>query len=240
MYRFLSIVYLHLPQPGLVRHITSSEVLTELSSLFGVRTVAPLRAFAATVGADGNVESLKQEYMDLFAVPTGRYVTPFEDVYRGITVEGTQERGPLLGERAIAVKRMYRLAGAELDRDCRELPTHVGVQLSFMSFLCERQAVAIAEEESNGVGDREHPVYEGSIWYRELQARFLREHLGVWLPQLRRAIETKARSDFYRGLALVTEEFLVKEEAALVKLSDQDVPAKARDWAGTLNQDRAE
>jgi TorA maturation chaperone TorD len=80
MYRFLSAVYLRPPTEELVRRLADNDFLDELSSLFGGETVEDLRKLAATVHPDKQWGTLKQEYMDLFAVPTGRYITPFEDV----------------------------------------------------------------------------------------------------------------------------------------------------------------
>jgi hypothetical protein len=74
MYYFLASVYLGPLNQDLVRFIIAC-------ALFGQDTVADLKQFAATADLNKDIASLKQEYMDLFAVPTGRYVTPFEDVY---------------------------------------------------------------------------------------------------------------------------------------------------------------
>lgn len=213
LYRLLSTTYLAPPAPDLVRRMTDADFLEDLSLLLGGRAAAELKEYA--VGPDGDPGALKQEYMDLFAVPTGRYVAPFEDVYRCATGEGDPGKGALLGERAIAVRRMYREAGAEMDRACRELCTHIGVELSFMSFLCEREADAIPEEKGR---PRPDPKPEGagdSARYRELQVRFLEGHLNDWFPRLSRAIQANARSRFYRALSRVTEEFLAEDAANL-------------------------
>ncbi|MGE5841529.1 MAG: molecular chaperone [Deltaproteobacteria bacterium] len=208
MYRFLSAVFLSPPQQDLLKRIADTELLQGLSTLLGREAVADLKEFATMANSHQYFESIKQEYMDLFAVPAGRYVFPFEDIYRGIAVNGQQERGPLLGERAIAVAGMYREAGVEIDRTCKELPTHIGVELAFMSFLCEGEALAILEQEETK--DIE------STRYRDLQVRFLREHLNQWFPQLRQSIQRNAKSQFYRGLALITEAFLAQDTAGLL------------------------
>lgn len=215
MYRFLSAGYLSPPTPDLVRRVVDADFLDELSSLFGEEAVAVLREFAATAHPAEDLGSLKQEYMDLFAVPTGRYVTPFEDVYRGTTADGKQERGPLLGVRAIAVRRRYRQAGAEMDRGCKELPTHIGVELAFMGFLCESEAAAIRSETRHALPHEERGNVPDSTEYRKLQIRFLQEHLNDWFPQLSRSIQANAKSHFYRGLAVITEEFLVRDMESL-------------------------
>jgi TorA maturation chaperone TorD len=206
MYHFLSAVFLNPPSENFLKCIGDRDLIQELSRLFGQKVAAELKEFAAAAHSREDIASLKQEYMDLFAVPTGRYVLPFEDVYRGMTADGKQERGPLLGNRAIAVTRIYREGGAEIERTCKELPTHIGVEIAFMSFLCEREALAILDRQGKSVDSDKH---------RQLQVRFLEEHLNQWFPQLSRSIQKNAKSRFYPGLALIAEAFLAQDTASL-------------------------
>ena len=228
MYTFLSAVFLHPPTGALVQQIRDQSLLTDLSALFSREAIKELEEFSAGAGVDADLASLTQEYMDLFAVPTGRYVTPFEDVYLGASVEGERERGPLLGEQAIAVRRLYRQAGVEMTRECRELPTHIGVELSFMGFLCEQeQEMEAISRDDTGIARADADAEpDGRGRYRDLQLRFLQNHLNVWFPHLRRAIQTKAKSRLYPGLALISEEFLARDAAGLLHhpLSAGDVP----------------
>jgi TorA maturation chaperone TorD len=214
MYRLLSAVYLRPLTPELLRRIVAEDFLEALVSLFDADAVAELRGFASSNRRGDQDASLKQEYMDLFAVPTDRYVTPFEDVYWGTAVNREAQRGPLLGERAVAVLRRYREAAAEMTELCDELPTHIGVELSFMSFLCEREAAAFRGGGSTPPEEEER-VNGASAQYRDLQIQFLQKHLNVWFPQLSRAIQARARTDLYRGLARITEEFLYWDAASL-------------------------
>lgn len=228
MYAFLSAVFLHPPTGELVRQIMDQKLLTDLSALFSREAITELQAFAASASVDADLASLRQEYMDLFAVPAGRYVTPFEDVYQGEGIEGASERGPLLGQRAIAVRRLYRQAGAEMTRECRELPTHIGVELSFMAFLCEQESEAISRDEA-GIFSAEADGETGAPGrYREFQLRFLQNHLNGWLPQLRKAIQAKAKSRLYPALALITEAFLARDAVDLLHQSPSAGDAAAR------------
>jgi TorA maturation chaperone TorD len=225
MYRFFSAVYLSPINEDLLRRLVDEEFLDELSTLFGGPAVAELRDFAASVSVENDLPSLRQEYMDLFAVPMGRYVTPFEDVFRGRSADGKEVRGPLLGERAIAVTRVYRGAGAEMDGACKELPTHVGVELSFMNFLCRRESASHRAQVPGATPDREKETLSEPTTYRELQSRFLREHLNRWFPQLSFTIQASAGGPLYRGLAVLTEEFLVRDAAVLLtQIQDQRAP----------------
>ena len=214
-YCFLSNVYLHPLNRELLGPIVDKGFLEGLSALLGEGALADLNDFAATPHAHKDLASLEQEYMGLFSVPAGRYVAPFEDVYRGETMNGEQQRGPLLGERAVAVKRIYREAGAEMERACKELPTHVGVELSFMSFLCKRQAAALGFEQGEEPQGQEDEQITNPVIYHELQSRFLQDHLTVWFPQLHQAIRANAKSALYRGLAQITEAFLAFDASSL-------------------------
>ena len=227
MYQFLAAVYLHPPTEDMVQQTRNQSFVEDFVALFSRQAATGLKEYDAALDPKEEILLLKQEYLDLFVVPAGRYVTPFEDVYRGIRRDGKQERGPLLGERAVAVKVVYREAGAQMDQACKELPTHIGVELSFMGFLCEREAVTIDEQ----IDDEQNMVTEGPV-YRQLQHRFLHEHLSNWFPQLNQAIQEKAKSHFYRGLAQLTEDFLAWDMTAPVSSSIPE--ASAQDQGSSL------
>jgi len=215
MYALVSTLYLRPPQATFLRHLFDPDCLAELAAFFGERALADLKEFAGAGAAEQAAAPLKQEFMDLFAVPTGRYVMPFEDVYRAGPPDGREQRGPLLGTRAVAVSRIYRQAGAQMDRTCKELSTHIGVELSFMSFLCEREAATLSEQGRCHVpGQDTAPPLTGTH-YRHLQLRFLREHLNRWFPRLSAKIQANARSPFYRSLALITEDLLARDTVDL-------------------------
>lgn len=218
LYHFLAAAYLRPLTPEALRHVTDTGILQELATLFGDEATVALRGFSTRAREEAGGEDLQQEFMDLFAVPAGRYVTPFEDVYRGASAE--RQLGPLLGEHAVAVKSLYRAAGGEVDENCKELPTHVGVELAFMSFLCAREAAAHCGAEDASAGERETSGPASSCaFYRTLQLRFLREHLNAWFPQLSRTIQEKASSGLYRGLAELTEVVLEQDAAWLMSQS---------------------
>ncbi len=217
MYRFLAAIYLQPPTQDLVLNIIDVEFLKELSLLFSESSVADLGNYAKSIDLEKDLALIKQDYMGLFAVPTGRYVTPFEDVYRGTRTDGNQESGPLLGVQAIAVKIMYRMAGAEMERTCKELPTHIGVELGFMNFLCEKEAAALKHARElvreKVSPDKETDTESEISNCRQLQSRFLHAHLNDWFPQLNQVIQEKAKTHFYRALAQVTGEFVAQDTA---------------------------
>lgn len=216
VYCFLSAVFLRPPKQSLLRHIVAKDFLDELSALFGREALAGLKKFSTANRPKKEAAFLRQDYMDLFAVPTSRYVTPFEDVYREISTGGEIQKGPLIGPQTISVRKIYRLAGAEMSQTCKELPTHIGVELAFMSFLCEREAEAIYNKEGEWLWDQGKMEDMDPIRYRGFQIRFLQDHLNEWFPQLSQLIQANANSHFYRGIALLTEAFLSWDTAGLL------------------------
>jgi len=225
MYGLLSAVFLRPAEPELLQSLSETDLFEELSLLYGrggeARAEAgPLEAFRCN-----NPAELKQEYMDLFAVPTGRYVFPFEDVYRGTVRDGSAERkGPLLGPCAVAVKSLFRQAGVQMSPSCRELPTHIGVELAFMNLLCRKDAGANDERHVDAPrcmpADEREEILNGN---RRVQLAFLTEHLNEWFPQLSLSIQAKASSRFYRSLALLTEQFLFWDTSSLLESTHVDV-----------------
>jgi TorA maturation chaperone TorD len=116
---------------------------------------------------------------------------------------------------------MYRIAGAKMDLACKELPTHIGVELAFMHFLCDSEAAAINDERATVPLDEETSTESSISNYRKLQSRFLQAHLNDWFPQLNRSIQAKAATHFYRGIAQLTEEFIASDLAALMPPSQR-------------------
>jgi putative dimethyl sulfoxide reductase chaperone len=200
LYRYLAAAFLKPPADTFVMPFLNCETLETLGRCFGANAVTEIDRFRQAF--DSNYEALDQEYQSLFVAPLGRYVTPYEAVYRDErVVEDTVVRGLLMGPSTVAVKALYREAGAEVAEDLLELPDHVGLELGCMHFLCE------AEARARLLGDR-HAAERA----QHLQRRLLEEHLLQWVPALCRRIRENAPGPFYRGIADLTEA-LVSQDA---------------------------
>ena len=199
MYRFLSAAFLELPSKTLVASLLADGFIKELEELFEAAGVEGLRQFVR--GFQGDYESLDREFQDLFMVPLGRYVTPYESVYRDEREVGDgRVQGLLMGPSTLAVKQLYREAGAAVSEDFKDLPDHVGLELACMEFLCETEA---------GAWEQEH--LDDAQRMRGLQKRLLHEHLLQWVPALCGRIRENALGPFYRGIAGLTEAYLRQE-----------------------------
>jgi TorA maturation chaperone TorD len=206
VYELLAALYLSPPSPELVAGILRTASGEGWSDGPGAEH---LRRFAA--GYDGNAETLHQEFDDLFVVPLGRYVTPYEAVYRDERIVGESRVGGLLmGPSTLGVLSAYREGGVGVPPECGELPDHIGIELSFMARLCAR------EREAFEAGDE-----RAAAGLRSQQVQFLQTHLLHWLPALSERIVRSAESDFYRGIALLTEE-LVRADAVFAATPDRE------------------
>jgi len=200
LYCCLAAAFLRPPGDTFVAPFLDGATLATLGARFGDDAVAELDRFRQ--GFDGDYEALDQEYQSLFVVPLGRYVTPYEAVYRDErVVEDEVVRGLLMGPSTAAVTVLYREAGAEVAPDLFELPDHVGLELGCMHVLCEAEARAWER------GDR-----PAAARAQQLQWRLLIKHLLQWVPSLCRRIRANAPGPFYRGIADLTEA-LVRQEA---------------------------
>ncbi len=209
MYRFLAATFLEPPSPRLLAPLFADGFLVELEEVFGAAALAGLREFVRTF--QGDYDALDQEFQALFLVPLGRYVTPYESVYRDEREIGeTRVRGLLMGPSTLAVQRLYREAGLVISGDVKDLPDHIGLELAGMEFLCRTEARAWDREDLEDIRRM-----------RDLQRRLLRDHLLQWVPALCARIRELAPGPLYRGIAHLTEAYLFQEAETLT------VPSRA-------------
>jgi TorA maturation chaperone TorD len=199
MYKFLAATFLEPPGPRLFAPLFAEGFLAELEELFGAAALADLHEFVRTF--QGDYGALDQEFQSLFTVPLGRYVTPYESVYRDEREIGdTRVRGLLMGPSTLAVKHLYREAGLLISEDFKDLPDHIGLELACMEFLCRAEARAWSQEDLREIRRA-----------RDLQRRLLCDHLLQWAPALCARIQERAPGPLYRGIARLTEAYLAQE-----------------------------
>ncbi len=107
---------------------------------------------------------------------------PYESVY--------VDRGLLYGSSTDRVAQKYRRF--QLKGQNNEPPDHIALELDFMRFLCEKEAMAWQTEK------------RGQDLLKEEDA-FLNEHLARWVPAFCENTRRFDTTGFYNGLAEVTE-----------------------------------
>lgn len=147
-------------------------------------------AFAAQ-----DLESLLIDYTRLFLGPVEAPARPYGSLWLGT-------ENQLMQDSTMQVLELYREGGFDVADDFRELPDHVAAELEFLYLLIFRENRARREGDGAAVAMLE-----------AMQRRLLGEHLGRWIGPFTAAVERHARSAFYRELALLTRQFVVREIA---------------------------
>ena len=136
-----------------------------------------------------------------------QYVTTFGHAARGGCPLNEVEYGDLKADPLFQPHRLadlaafYRAFGLELAEDADERQDHICLELEFMSVLAARDAYSHehqADAELLAVG-------------RETQRKFLREHLGRWLPAFTRRLTSTVGGGPLASLADFARCFILEE-----------------------------
>ena len=141
------------------------------------------------------LDDLAVDFCRLF-VTSGGPGSPHESVH--VNAQGANaDPGLLFGDAAVAVRKLYREAGLELDEGERSLPDALGVELEFMERLCAMEVRATQDGLTDEV-----------VRLRGFQRRMLEDHLGRWAPEYARKLQPQAETDFYRAMFDLMSEFV--------------------------------
>lgn len=188
IYALLSTAYSKPPDGRLTELFTN---WTRLPEQFPPRMKQGLSKLKAWFERAGNPPSstlltkLETEFTRLFRGLSPLYSPPppYESVYRD---------GVLYGPCTQEVVRWYHRY--QLKGNNNEPPDHISLELDFMRFLCEQ------EEQAWKNGDGYH--------YVEEEKSFINEHIMKWVPCFCEKIREFDISDFYIGVADLTEGWL--------------------------------
>jgi len=209
LYEFLSVALVEPPTREAIQALADISTSTDLANGMGSAVADGLQTLSelaqCVAGSDAQLQALRQEYMDLFRVPGGKYVTPYESVYRDTReIEGKPVKGLLLGPSALDVQKWYRLAAAEMNTDVKELPDHIGILVAFMAYLCHK------EQEFAATGDISHVE---DAW--RIEREFITIHIISWVATLTSSVRSKVNDTLYNTiLDLVLR--LAKQDAVIL------------------------
>ena len=162
---------------------------------------------------DGMLLELAVDYARVFiGTGTDSYSAayPFESVY-------TSEHRLLMQEARDEVLAVYRSAGLDKSDEWKDGEDHVSLELQFEQILCERACDALAEGDEATATD-----------LFRTQRGFLRHHLLNWVPMMTADLRRFSKTEFYRGLACLTDGFLKMDAEFLDELlSEDDAPVDA-------------
>jgi anaerobic sulfite reductase subunit A len=91
----------------------------------------------------------------------------------------------------------YQSLGFRKDSWFLEPEDHLALELEFMAMMCNWTAVTIGKKD-----------FANAIAYLTLQKEFLRDRIMGWIPAMCKRLKRKARSDYYKSLAYLTDGFV--------------------------------
>jgi TorA maturation chaperone TorD len=144
-----------------------------------------------------------EDFNRLFIGPGKALAPPYESYYL------SPER-LLFEQQTIEVRKFYRRFGLEVGRLGREPDDHIGCELFFLGWLCDRTAKATAVKNQGAIHR-----------FGSAAGTFLAEHPGRWFPEFRKRVLRGARTPFYRAAALLTQ-------GSLDRLADWVIPDHPR------------
>jgi TorA maturation chaperone TorD len=129
--------------------------------------------------------ALIPEYTRLFIGP--QPIPLYESVYRSPS-------GLLNQEQTLAVRKFYQEAGLFLPPASCIFEDHIGTELEFIFFLCQRAAQAQEKKEQE--------------FWAEIQYRFFRDHLRHWINPFCDRLFRETTAPYYQAVSLMTKGFV--------------------------------
>jgi len=187
VYDLLRCFFLQEPVEGFLRALREENFLASLRGYDpdldeGVELVAKVLSFP---GMSPGVPELVEEYTRLFIGP--QPIPLSESVYRSAS-------GLIMQEETMAVRRQYRESGLMMNPGHAFPDDHIGAELEFVFYLCQKAAQAEGSEEKNILLKR--------------QQDFFREHLVLWISPLCERLFEETKSAYFQGVAKITQGFI--------------------------------
>ena len=151
------------------------------------------------------LEDLAVEYSYLFLGP-GKHISPYESVHHQ---REDGQWGELWGASTAEVKKFIEATGLSYTDDFKGLPDHISVEFEFMQQLILREEQAWNEAEANKAAA-----------CRQVEKRFIEEHLICWVPSFCEKVIKTAELPFYRAMAELTRSFIKFEMEEMKKNGD--------------------
>ena len=129
---------------------------------------------------------------------------PYESVY-------TSPKRLMMQDARDEVLVLYRSAGLDKQDTWKEGEDHIALELEFEQIMATRTVEALRK------GDEDEAVA-----LLTTQKNFLEDHLAAWAPMMTSDMKRFAQTDFYRGLAYLTDGFLQTDQTFLDDVLAED------------------
>jgi DMSO reductase family type II enzyme chaperone len=173
------------------------ELTNQLGHTDGGNIGFDFRPLRESVNRVSNLSHLASEYTRCFGHTLSTECPPYETQYQYSHIfQQTQGLADIAG--------FYRAFGLEVSDSAGERLDHITVELEFMGFLAYKQVYAMAQ----------HGEEQVEICLDALK-KFMREHLGRWVPTFATQLARKAGEGFYKEVAEFTAWWVLKDAEQL-------------------------
>jgi len=207
-YDFLAGGWHRLPESSYLERIKGSTLdhFLEVCCNHGGRDlkkgVGCIRSYRSITSQKSDAQAIEELSVDRTRILRGTghsaLMPPYEGLYKG--KKNTSQ--PLL-----EIKRFYRKAGLILEDSVSEAPDFICVQLDFMRHMCLREKHQWPSDADVGLTITQ-------------EATFLKNHLGTWVGDFCFQVKRHAQTDYYRGVAMIMEDFIDSDMSYVEDLSN--------------------
>ena len=190
MYDLMVGVFNHLPDEAFLKKIETREFENMFSEFYGAAQIRDYRLWMEQNPAETIINELSVDRTRILRGTGPKDLKPPH--------EGCYKMDGDLGSAAIQVKCFYRTAGLIPDTTVCESPDYLCIQLDFMKHLCHREQRlrSSSQDVTENVARQED---------------FLKKHLGSWVGDYCEQVQKHALTDFYRGFALILNDFITRD-----------------------------
>jgi len=140
-----------------------------------------------------SLQDLRDEHRRVFSNVITLDCPPYETLFGNDHVFG---QSYTMGD----ISGFYNAFGLQLSRDIHERLDHLSVEMEFLHYLSYKESYAIL-----------HDGAEKLLTVVEAEKKFVKEHVGRWVPLFAGMLQKKAKYGFYRFLADLTGDWVACE-----------------------------
>jgi TorA maturation chaperone TorD len=156
-----------------------------------------IERWVAAECSNWQLSDLQAEHRRVFSNVITLDCPPYETLFGNDHVFG---QAHVMGD----IAGFYKAFGVELSKDIHERMDHLSVELEFMHFLAYKESYARCHDGA----DKIQIVVDA-------QKKFVKEHIGRWVPLFARMLAKKADSGFFRFMADLSSDWMDFDAAYL-------------------------
>ena len=153
--------------------------------------------WVSSEGINWDVQDLRDEHRRVFSNVIALDCPPYETLFGNDHVFG---QSYVMGD----IAGFYSAFGVQLSQDIHERLDHLSVELEFLHFLAYKESYALC-----------HDGTEKQKTVLDAEKKFVKEHVGRWVPLFSGMLKKKAEYGFYKMVADLTAQWVAFEVAYL-------------------------